>query len=161
MLRDPPPVIVLNGRSAVGCDKLLRDREVEEILGVLVRDEFNLVSRNSVEHLVGRKLGLWERGVGVRIVRFPQDPVDAEIVAVLDADRLFDHAEIHASLGNVGRLDVRVFYMRPVLVPLPLTVGTLDCGRDPSDAALGPDNLGVRYLRSSGLTIKFTDERAA
>src|SRR5829696_3108215 len=134
---------VLRAAPAVSCDELLRKREVEEFFGVLVRDEVDLILRNSVEDLLRRQLGLGEGGVSVWIVGLPQDPVDPEIVPVLDAYRLLDHAEVHASLRDLGRFDVCVLDVRPVLMPLPLAVRALDRGWYPADAALGPDHLGI------------------
>src|SRR4051812_3401242 len=64
--------------------------EVEDTLGVAVRDGVDLVLR-AVTKVLGDHLGAVRVArVGVRVVALPQDLVDADVVAHLHADVLID-----------------------------------------------------------------------
>ena len=76
---DQPQPRCLDRRSAVGGDELGRDREVEQLLDVLVGDLVDFVGRDAVEDILGGQLRLRERGVGVRVVGLPQGCASSRI----------------------------------------------------------------------------------
>ncbi len=114
----------------------------EEALGVAVGHHRHLVVGNALQRVGDLLLRVRPRGVGVGVVALPHDPVDADVMAGLDAHALADEADPDVATEDVGR--THVVDTRPVAVTLPGAVGPLEGERHPADAALRHGELDRR-----------------
>src|SRR5947209_8329898 len=97
--------------AAADCTARLSDRQgrhrpPKERFRVLVGDGVALVFRQWAQDLLHARLALGPGGVYMRVVAFPKDAVDADVMAEGDADRLLDHAEPEVPPEHLARHQV-------------------------------------------------------
>ena len=111
---------------------------VGHLAGVIVRH------RVRVEHL-GELLG---RGrphrVAVRVVGFPRDVVDTDLLAQLDSDRVADEASQEVLAEDLTRQTSAEVLQRPRAVHLEGAVDAIEEVRDPTGATLGQGDAHIR-----------------
>ena len=95
-------------------------------------------SPNDVEPLVGERLRVRPRGLGVRVVARPHDPVDADVVPLAQAHRVLHERRPHLTLEVEARR-LGELALGPVPVLLPEVVRVVLEERDPADLALDRD----------------------
>src|SRR5450756_2415077 len=120
-------------------------REVEDFTGIQLDDPVRLVIGD-----VGQRNGDFLAAVGpvavrVRVVDLDADAVDADLVAVLDAELILDVAAPEMLLEQVARPCVEVDGL-VVAVPLPDLVHALPEVGEPADAAFCEHELEPRVL---------------
>src|SRR5579862_9626662 len=123
----------------------LQTREVEYCPGVELDDLVRVLVGHVPQRLRDLLAAVRPVAVRVRVVDLDADAVDADLVAVLDADLVLDVAAPEVLVEQVARPGVEVDRL-VVTVPGPDLVHPLPDVGEPADAALGEHELKLRVL---------------
>ncbi len=123
--------------GAVLSGNILEGIEVEVLHGIEMGDLVDFIVGNAVQASVENFRRLGPRGVGMRVVAFPGDHVDANFVSVLQPERVVDETGHDLLAEHVAGQFVAEILMGPSLVVPIYVVRALEEIGYPADPALG------------------------